>query len=252
MIGAGNVAFHLSCALKNAGHQPLAVYNRTFEKAAELAGKLGCKSLRNLNDLQDNGGLVILAVSDDAIAGIAGKINLRSSILVHTSGSVDIKVLHQSASHTGVIYPLQTFSLRRNVKFSEIPLFIEANTPGTLQKLLNIGRSISGSVYESSSHQRAKLHLAAVFACNFTNHMYNIAARVIDEIELPFEILKPLILETASKINDIDPADAQTGPSIRNDKSVIKKHIDLLSGHPGYQKIYTFVSESIYRQKCKK
>ena len=249
VIGAGNIAFALSVALKNSGHQPVEVYSRTYDNSLLLAKRLNCSAIPHISTLDKNTELIIIAVADDAIPEIAGHLKDTKSLVVHTSGSVGLDALTSVISNAGVIYPFQTISKNRTINFADIPFFIEANTPGNEKKVEDIVTGISGNVYKISSDQRLKLHLAAVFASNFSNHMYHIAYQVMEEAGLDFSVLFPLLEETTRKIRKMHPADAQTGPAKRNDKVVLKKHIDLLSDHPEYQKIYTFVSESIFKHK---
>jgi len=179
-------------------------------------------------------------------------LQLKNKFLVHTAGSLPMSLFENYTSSFGVFYPLQTFSKARKVNFSKIPLCIEAINHDLESELMLMGNKISNSVQLLSSKQRKQLHLAAVFTCNFTNHMYHIGQNLLQEEGMDFELLKPLILETAEKVQEIPAKAAQTGPAVRFDEDVIKVHEESLNMHPDFQKLYRFVSESIYQLHSKK
>jgi predicted short-subunit dehydrogenase-like oxidoreductase (DUF2520 family) len=158
-----------------------------------------------------------------------------------------MNILDGFSSNYGVFYPLQTFSKSRKVDFSDIPICIEANHPSNLMKLEELGQKISNTVSQINSEERKTLHLAAVFTNNFVNHFYAIGAEILQAKKLDFELLKPLIRETAAKIEALDPVEAQTGPAKRNDQTIIGLHLKMLRNKPEYQKIYSFVTESIFQ-----
>lgn len=188
--------------------------------------------------------LVIIAVSDTAITEISTKIE--NSFVVHTSGSVPIEGL-KNKHRKGVFYPLQTFSKEKEVDFSEIPFCIEAENREDIQLLERVAKLLSKNIYKIDYKQRKWLHIAAVFVCNFTNHLYKIGADICDENNLPFAILAPLIKETATKIETLSPEAAQTGPAARKDEKTIENHLHLLNEQQ--QKIYTILTESIQHGK---
>jgi predicted short-subunit dehydrogenase-like oxidoreductase (DUF2520 family) len=244
LVGSGNVAHHLELALRDAGHRIVQVLGRNKEKTRILAKNLSADFTVDFGKLKKTADLIILAASDNALSELAGKIDPGKALVVHTSGSVPMDVL--SALHNyGVLYPLQTFSKDRLVDFSEIPVFVEANSEKNVRVLKNLALQLSPKVEICDSEHRKYLHLAAVFANNFSNHMYVIAACLLEKHGLNFEYLAPLILETAQKAIDKKPRNAQTGPALRNDQNIIDEHLTLLTDHPEYQKIYSFVSQSI-------
>ena len=244
IYGTGNVAYHLVRAFKKIG-QTVWLTGRNESKVSHLANALDAKVIDGSKGYE-NLDIVILAVSDTAISEIISNEDFGNSLVVHTSGSVAMNELAPLADH-GVFYPLQTFSKDREVDFSEIPIFIEANTPENLEILKNLGQQLSNKVEECSSEQRKILHLAAVFACNFSNHLYAIAEQILEDHGLEFDSIAPLIKETALKAIDRKPKNAQTGPALRNDKNTLEKHLRLLENQPEFQKIYSFVSESILK-----
>jgi predicted short-subunit dehydrogenase-like oxidoreductase (DUF2520 family) len=246
IIGAGNLAVHLSESLKNAGFEIAQIYNRSEKSARGLADALHTRYTTDVTQIDSDASLYMMCVSDDAIASIAEKMPPADGLVVHTAGSVPMKVLSDKFRNCGVLYPLQTFSKSRPVDFTEIPLFLETNTPENLQLLRRIAEKISEKVYDATSDERIRLHLAAVFGCNFVNCLYNISAKIVGEAGYDFEILAPLIVETARKaLASGNPGKVQTGPAVRNDMRVIQKHSELLSGRPDLQEIYVQLSKYI-------
>jgi predicted short-subunit dehydrogenase-like oxidoreductase (DUF2520 family) len=250
-IGSGNLAWHLAPALDNAGFVVKEVYSREPKHAHELVNRLYqadvCASLDfSLSPSQ----LFIIAVTDDVIENIAREIILpEQAILVHTSGSKPLDVLHYAATpHAGVFYPLQTFSKAKKVDFQDIPIFIESDEPHVEEVLLKIGKAISKKVQVISGTKRAALHVAAVFASNFTNHMLSISKSVMENHQLNFELLKPLIAETINKGLAIGPENAQTGPAKRGDLQTLDKHMEILEYNPALAEIYKIVSQHVLDQ----
>jgi len=244
-IGAGNVASHLGKALKDAGNEILQVYSRTEKSASLLAQKLETTSTSNISEIYSNADLYVISVSDDNVDQILGKLTLKDKLVVHTSGFLPMDTLKQVSENYGVFYPLQTFSKSREVEMRSVPICIEANTPENLQLLNSLAGQISSDVRQINSDQRKVLHLSAVFACNFPNFMYAIAEKILQNHDMDFSILKPLILETAQKIQELEPANAQTGPAIRGDERVINAHLKMLDNYPAYQKLYQIITDQI-------
>ena len=246
LIGAGNLSTQLGKALKKAGLNMVQVYSRTEASAKELAALLDCPYTSNIENLRESD-LFIVAVKDDALAPVLKQLDVKQSILVHTAGSIPMEILERQGGKTGVFYPLQTFSKKRDVVFSNIPVCLEANSPEVFEELELLARRLSEIVCKVNSEERKILHLAAIFACNFVNYFYHLGAHLVEEKGLDFNLLKPLIMETAQKVMTMDPIDAQTGPAVRFDETIIKKHLNLLSGKPELLKIYSFVSENIHQ-----
>jgi predicted short-subunit dehydrogenase-like oxidoreductase (DUF2520 family) len=251
-IGSGNLATHLSLALKSAGEDILQVYSRTEDHAKELAEKLSCNYTNNLDEIDKNADIYILSIKDDVISKIAASICKKSpdAIFVHTAGSVPMDVFKGYANHYGVLYPMQTFSKHRQVDFRPIPCFIEANDEQTLKQIQTLAESISEKVVQADSEKRKKLHLAAVLACNLTNHCYRLAERVLQEEQIDWQLFLPLIDETAKKVSEMSPKDAQTGPMVRYDVEVMKRQLALLPDERTRQ-IYRLMAESIHADSQK-
>lgn len=248
LVGAGNVATHLGRALRQAGHDIIQVYSRTEESARTLAGQLETGFTVQMDEVRTDAELYVVAVKDDALAEVLPRLVRRSptALYVHTAGSISIDVWKGLTSRYGVLYPLQTFSRRRPVDFAEIPCFVEARTAADTEYLLRLAGGMSQCVYEATSAQRLYLHVAAVFACNFTNHLYAVCQQLLEEHGLPFEVMLPLIDETARKVHQLPPVEAQTGPARRGDTTVMEHHLQLLHERPELAAVYDILSKSIY------
>ncbi|MBQ8867158.1 MAG: DUF2520 domain-containing protein [Bacteroidaceae bacterium] len=248
LVGAGNLATNLGGALVKAGHTVCQVYSRTQESADALAVRLGSRGVSHLEEVVTDAQLYIVALKDSALDEVLPTLlDGRSQALwVHTAGSVPMSIWPgYGLRHYGVLYPMQTFSKAREVDFTEIPFFLEASGKMEMDILRDIASSVSHRVYEADSEQRRYLHLSAVFACNFTNAMYNASARLLEEHGLSFEVMLPLIDETARKVHVLHPVEAQTGPAVRYDRNVIDKHLAMLDGHSLYQQLYELTSRVI-------
>lgn len=249
LLGSGNVATHLGSALQKAGHEILQVWSRTQVNALQLAGALSVAATDELRALDSSADIYIISVKDDAIGEVASSFPFRDKLLVHTSGTVPLDVFGDDQLTCGVFYPLQTFSKHKDISFSEIPVLIEGSDRAASDALAVLAGSISRTVERASSEQRAAVHLAAVFACNFSNHLYTIAKDLLAKEGLDFRLLLPLITETAEKIRSLDPKDAQTGPAARNDQVSINKHKSFLEPEPALLEIYTLMTNSILRSR---
>jgi predicted short-subunit dehydrogenase-like oxidoreductase (DUF2520 family) len=247
IIGSGNVATHLSAAFKNAGHRIVQVYSRNMHNASLLAYHVGAVAVGNPKEITGDTDLFVLAIKDDAIAAFVPYLSPFNKLIVHTSGAVELQQLLNFTNNAGVFYPLQTFSKTKEVNFRDVPLCIEGADEVITAIMEGLARDISNSVYRVNSAQRKVLHLAAVFACNFTNHLYSIGEQLLAGSAMGFDMLRPLITETADKIKKHRPADVQTGPAVRNDDLTMQAHLQMLSGEPALQDIYTLLSQDIIK-----
>lgn len=248
IIGSGNLAWHLASELENAGHRIVEVSSRNIRNAKSLATRLYNANIKTDYDFtQSASEVIILAVSDDAIEDIAREVVLdEHMILLHTSGSKPIELLGYAATdHTGVFYPLQSFTKKKRVNFQEIPILIEGSDKHTLNALNELASSISSKVIAMSGEQRRTVHLAAVFSCNLTNHLLRIAQDILAEKKLPFDLLNPLITETITKSLALGPAVGQTGPAVREDYETLDMHMELLKNNPSRSEIYRLISQDI-------
>ena len=250
MIGAGNVATYMAIALHRSGYHIDVVFSRTLSNAKKLAEKVNARWTCDFEEIDQDADITIFALTDQAIVERVEKIDFSKSFLLHTAGSLPMNIFSGHSEHYGVLYPLQTISAHRLPVLSDIPLCIEADTESALAKLRSLARSISPRVYDVSSERRIYLHLAAVFACNFSNHMYAMAEKIAERAGVPFEILQPLIRETAEKAVDGGPSVSQTGPAVRDDQIIVKKHLELLSFSPELRSIYGRLTESIRKPAC--
>ena len=224
LIGTGNLGANLYAALRKAGHEVSQLQGRNF-RGEDLVGDV-----------------VIVCVKDDVISSVVEKLKDAKQLILHTSGSQPIDVI--PSPRRGVLYPMQTFSKSRLVDFDEIPVFVEANSEEDTRLLEQLAKSISNNIHRLDSQRRRCLHLAAVFACNFVNHCYHLSAEILKEADIPFEVMLPLIDETARKVHALPPAEAQTGPAVRYDQSIIEKHENMLHGTT--REIYHLMSQGIH------
>lgn len=247
LIGAGNLATHLGKALHAAGHDMVQVFSRTMQSAETLASLLDAEPLTDMAQVRDDADVYIFSVKDSALEQLISQLcGGEKKVFLHTAGSMPMSVFRGKALHYGVLYPMQTFSKQREVDFSIIPCFIEANDEFALKQIEGLAGQISHRVYQLSSEDRKYLHLSAVFACNFANHCYAASQELLQLHGIPFDVMLPLIDETAAKVHGMTPKEAQTGPAVRYDENVIGKQIQLLENQPYFQKIYDCMSKSIH------
>ena len=231
LIGRGRLATNLLAALQQAGHEVVSINSRTLEGLPLEADAF------------------IVAVKDSALEEVVRRATKgrEQQLFLHTAGSMPMSLFEGHTSRYGVFYPMQTFSKERLVDFAEIPIFIEGADPA----IRPLAESISRRVYELSTEARKYLHLSAVFACNFVNHCYALSAELLEQHGLPFDVMLPLIDETARKVHELHPHDAQTGPAVRYDENVIRMQSALLADNPELQQIYELLSLDIHRKASK-
>lgn len=249
LIGAGNLATNLGKALAEKGFSVTQVYSRTEQAAKALATQIHASFTTSLKEVEKDADLYIVSLSDTAFCELIGEITAirKDGLFVHTAGSLPLDKWKGYANQYGVFYPLQTFSKERRVDFSGIPVFLEASSVQVLNLLEEIARELSEKVFFIDSDQRKSLHLAAVFVCNFTNHMYTLGEKIVQENNLSFEMLLPLIDETSRKISTLSPRKAQTGPAVRYDENIICKHLELLKDDPASRELYEKISANIHK-----
>lgn len=239
LFGAGNVAVHLFEAFQNAEDtEVVQVYNRSAQNLAPFLNRV--PTTTSLSEIKP-ADIYLISISDGAVPQLTKKLSNSGALIAHTSGS---NPLFQIANRNGVLYPLQTFSRQTAVDFKRIPLCIEADSREDLDRLKLVGQNISEKVYEISTEQRKSLHLSAVFACNFTNHLYRLAEKICKQNDIPFSVLHPLIRETAQKARNNSPKPIQTGPARRGDQKTIDHHLSQLKSAE-LKEIYTLLTHSI-------
>ncbi len=255
LIGAGQVAYHLGRWLAEKQMPVAQVFSRTAQHARQIGASLHIPFADEWEKIDQNAGLYIIAVKDDAIAPVADRLSAvvgRDRFAVHTSGSVASTVLAPYFDRYGVFYPLQTFSRARQPDYERVPLCLTAGSDADRAILETIASRLSGHFYPISDEQRAVLHIAAVMVNNFSNHLYALAEAVLADKQLPFELLRPLILETALKVQSLPPGEAQTGPAIRRDDLVVARHLAYLrTHHPDMAGLYEALTRSIQEHQGK-
>lgn len=252
VIGSGNVGWHMAWALHEAGCKVSEVFSRDKEAAIRSADRIpGCIATNSLDFSQSASGFFILSVPDDKIVSVVSEARLpERAVLVHTSGSAPMDLL-SGFSHFGVLYPLQTFSKRRVVDFSSIPLLIEANGEYAAEQITRIGTCLSANVFVLNSEERARIHLAAVFANNFINHLLAIMDQILDNDSQKFAMMKSLIRETVDKAFTMGPLAAQTGPAVRGDLGTVSRHLESLGDASQAERVYRVMTESILATRGK-
>ena len=247
MIGAGNVAWHLSKFLFSNGFNIKTIYSFHLNNAKELANFVQAKAVDNIAEIEP-ADIVILSLKDSVYQDFIAELPKTNAFVVHTSGSLPKEILEKISPNYGVLYPFQTFNKIKEITIEQIPFCIEASNDETMRVLENLIKKLNGTFYHLNFSQREKLHLAGVFACNFTNALYGLAEDILKNENIDFDILKPLIDETAQKIKYLSPKDAQTGPAARQDYNIINKHIALLD-NDNIRNLYRFLSQIIQEQQ---
>jgi len=247
LIGAGNVATHLAAAFKDTGRRIIQVYSRNEASAKQLAENIGVSWCCDLKDIIQDADLYIISVTDAAIENIVKELKTNGCMVVHTSGFKPMAFIKDVSENYGVFYPLQTFSKNKSLDYLSIPVCIEANNDDNLKLLEDLARSFTTDVRLINSEQRKIIHLAAVFTSNFTNAMYGVAEEILLKGDIPFNILKPLIRETADKVMLLNPTEAQTGPARRKDTETMHEHLSMLE-NDDYRELYEKISSLIQKK----
>lgn len=249
IIGSGNVAAVLGRKLKAAGHTILQILSRNATAASELAYEWDSESANYTSVINQNADVYLVAVSDNAIESIAHDLKLPGKIVAHTAAAVSKDVLKNISDNYGIFYPFQ--SLRKEMpNLPDIPFYIDGSNSFTKSKLEELAHSISDRPpVNADDEQRMKLHICAVLVSNFVNHLYVLAEKYCEKEGIDFAQLLPLIEETALRLSEVSPKEAQTGPAIRHDKETVEKHLQLLNDYPSLQHIYRLLTESIQQMK---
>lgn len=246
MLGSGNVATSLALSLKDK-YEVVQIYSHTLDNALLLTQQVNCEAIDDLKKLAKDADVYIISVKDDAIASVIDAAPRNGALWLHTSGATPISVFEGKQKRFGVLYPMQSFSKSRIVDMNEVHIFIEGNSEEVTQEICDFASSISNNVHKATSQERQQLHVAAVFACNFANHMFTLSSEVLEEAGLPFDAMLPLIKTTVEKLENMSPAESQTGPAARGDIKIIEKHLSSLDGDK--REIYKMLSLSIMRAK---
>lgn len=247
LIGAGNLATQLGKSLKKAGVIISQVYSRTEDSARTLGELLEAEWLTDIKALRDEADIYIFSVKDSVLCELISEVckGRGDKLFLHTAGSMPMSCFEGKALRYGVFYPMQTFSKTKDVDFERIPVFIEGNSTETEDVIRILANKLTQRVIRLSSADRKYLHLAAVWACNFTNYCYTVASDILSEHDIPFDVMLPLINETTEKIQNICPKAAQTGPAVRGDKNVMSQQLELMSDREDLQELYKMLSKGI-------
>jgi predicted short-subunit dehydrogenase-like oxidoreductase (DUF2520 family) len=248
LLGAGNVATHLGFALKKAGHEILQVYSRSASSSQELSKKLKSKPVTDAAKISSLADFYIISISDSSLPGFIKSFPIKNKTIVHTSGSVGMNVFNKKFQSYGVFYPLQTFSKDRKINLDEVPILIEGNNSKSFDVIKKVADTITPFVFEIDSATRKVIHLSAVIANNFTNHLFVQAEKILAKKNIPFPLLGPLLHETIIKAILLTPGESQTGPAKRGDTKIIEEHLKMLKKDPSLTKIYKLLSESIEKE----
>ena len=247
IIGSGNVATVLGRKILLAGHDIVQVISRDIDHASALADELKSGYTSELERIDQGADLYMIAVSDHQLSELVQQLFLNGQMVVHTAGSFPMGILQDCSNAYGVLYPLQ--SLRKEIKNPPtIPLLVDANTEAHLNKLYGFASSLSNIVEKLGDKERLHLHVSAIMVNNFTNHLYALTEAYCQQEKVDFNLLLPLINETASRLKDHSPSKVQTGPAVRNDIVTIQKHMKLLAEYPELRRVYEFLTESIIKE----
>ena len=246
IIGSGNVATSIALSLKDRC-ELVQIYSRTIANAQALAQLVGCEAISDLRNVAPNADVYIISVKDDAIASVVDVVPDNGALWLHTSGSTPIDVFREKRARYGVLYPMQSFSKSHPARMSEVHIFIEGCDSYASKEVKELASLMTKNVHEASSTERERLHIAAVFSCNFANHMFTLSSEVLDEAGIPFDAMLPLIKTTIAKLDSMTPQESQTGPAARGDVKIIEKHLKSLHGDK--RKIYKLLSQSIMDRK---
>lgn len=246
VVGSGNVAEAFACSLAGCeGVKLCQVYARNEERGRAIAQMCSCEWSCSEVAAAD---LYIIAVSDRAVESVAASLVVpEEAVIMHTAGSVPMSAIPERGGRRGIIYPLQSFSKGREISLADVPLFIEADSDEAKETIKDLAQRISSCVEYATSERRRYIHLAGVFVNNFVNHMYTLGRDVVAEADLPFDVLKPLIRETAAKaIATENPDGVQTGPAVRGDRVVVERHMKMLEADSLKERIYKDITDSIW------
>ncbi|MGC9150452.1 MAG: Rossmann-like and DUF2520 domain-containing protein [Microbacter sp.] len=249
LIGAGNLGWHLASHLAEADLTIRQIVSRTPEHARKLGQLVNASYTTNMAEIEPDADFYIYAVPDDLLPAIIQQNPVKTGIHCHTAGSLPINLFENQVENYGIFYPLQTFSKQKQIEFYNIPILLEANNKKTLSALQKLANQLTNKTLQSTFQQRQQLHLAAVFACNFSNHLFAIAEQMMNRVNLSFDLLIPLIQETVEKATQLKPLQAQTGPASRNDMKVIETHLSLLEHDERLQSLYRLFTENIQQMQ---
>jgi len=245
MLGAGNVSTHISRHLHSKGHRISCIYSRTLESASLLADEFGGFATTDLQEVPNQADFYLVCVPDQALVSVLSQFKDWNGTWLSTAGALPMDLFKGILNRYGVLYPLQTLNKNQEASLANTPFLVEGSSAEVEESIVKLAGDITTKVLEIDSEKRLTIHLAAVFANNFTNHMVHIGQRILQENRLDLKLLDPILEETVRKIGLVGAGAAQTGPALRKDQETIQKHLDLLKNHPEWEKLYTFISRDI-------
>jgi predicted short-subunit dehydrogenase-like oxidoreductase (DUF2520 family) len=244
ILGTGNAATVFARLMQSKGHSIMQVWGRNFVKAEILAKKVNAEAVGELTAITKNADIYIIAVADKAVEEVASQLKVHDQLVLHTTASLSKHVLQPISRKYGVLYPLQSLRKEMDIEIP-IPFLVDGCNEAVTIEVEQFALSLSSTVKRADDEQRVKLHVAAVFACNFSNYMYLQSAGFCEEEGLDFNLLQPLIEETATRLREFKPSEVFTGPAVRGDRATINKHLSLLEGYPEQHALYKMISEKI-------
>ncbi|HYV94770.1 MAG TPA: DUF2520 domain-containing protein [Chitinophagales bacterium] len=245
ILGAGNVGYQLAWHLNNNGHQIVQVFSRHLPAAKFIGNLMDIACTDKIEEITKGADIYLLSIRDDAIEEVVKQLRLGDKVIAHTSGTVPMKILEQVSTNYGIFYPLQTLSRNVSVDFGVLPICLTASNDFTKKTLIELAGTLTSKIVEVDDEKRLAIHIAGVFANNFTNHLFSVSQMVLEKTGLSFEIMKPLINETVRKIQNHDPLNVQTGPAIRHDDHTIERHLKFLEEDGRFAALYKILSDDI-------
>lgn len=245
ILGAGNVGYHFAWHLHNAGHRIVQIFSRHLPSAKFIGNLMDIPCTTTVSEITGEAEIYLICVNDDSIGEVSAQLQLGDKIVAHTSGAVPMKILQGVSSNYGIFYPLLTLLRNISVDFSVMPICLNGANDHTTNILTDLAGTLTKNIVVVDDEKRLAIHIAAVFANNFTNYLYSVSQIILEKAGLSFEILKPLINETVRKIQNHDPLNVQTGPAIRNDDHTIERHLEYLNQDGKFSEVYKILTANI-------
>ena len=245
IVGSGNVGYHIGQRLHQAGYSIKQVFSLTPEHGKSLAEKVGSTFTNDVAKIIADADVYIVCVKDDAMESVYNALPIKNEIVLHTAGSVSKNVSNRTDLHQGVLYPLQSFNRNAEVTWENVPVFVDGDDENVIQAASELGNALTKNVKLANDEQRLKVHVAAVFANNFSNHCMAIGEKLMEESGFAFDVLKPLVDATFRRLQHANPSDVQTGPAKRGDENTVDKHMNALVEHPNWKELYRYLSDDI-------
>lgn len=245
IVGSGNVGYHVGQRLHQAGYVINQVFSLTPQHGKSLAEKVDSTFTNDVTKIVSDADVYIVCVKDDAMENVINALKIENKIVLHTAGSVPKNISKRTDIHQGVLYPLQSFNRNAEVSWENVPVFVDGDNDDVIRAATELGNALTGNVKQANDEQRLRVHIAAVFANNFSNHCLAIGQKLLEESGYDFDVLKPLVEATFKRLRRSNPSDVQTGPSMRGDVKTVDKHLNALVAHPNWKELYRYLSDDI-------